>query len=198
MGRGRGTEKKNTGGIIGRGYTILSLLRSLSFFLQRRPFNERNLLFAGGGSARALATRRRSAYDSRPGLSFSHFLFQSLCTYIYTSRLLSLSLGLFSVSLSTIRFHERDARVACILRAVDFAVSRVKDNQPPLCTTPRLLLGLLAHGVLSRRDARPKGIGRRARRAGNSNSSRFLFIFCLELIGCIYIYVYISTLRLTL
>lgn len=129
-------------------------------------------------------------------LTFSFNLYVHI--YIYTSRLLSLSLGLFSVSLSTIRFHERDARVACILRAVDFAVSRVKDNQPPLCITHRLLLGLLAHGVLSRRDARPKGIGRRARRAGNSNSSRFLFIFCLELIGCIYIYVYISTLRLTL
>lgn len=60
---------------------------SLSLFLQRRPFNERNLLFAG---ARALATRRRSAYDSRPGLSFSHFLFQCLCTCIYVSLSFSL------------------------------------------------------------------------------------------------------------
>lgn len=184
MGRGRGTEKKNTGEIIGRGYTILSLLRSLSLSLS--SFNGAPLtketcsLQAAAAHVHLLRDDALLTILGQDSLSLTFSFNLYVHVYICISSLLSLSLSLcssFSVSLSTIRFHERDARVACILRAVDFAVSRVKDNQPPLCTTPRLLPGLLAHGVLSRRDARPKGIGRRARRAGNSNSSRFLFIF---------------------
>lgn len=164
-----------------------ALSLSLSLFLQRRPFNERNLLFAG---ARALATRRRSAYDSRPGLSFSHFLFQCLCTCIYICISFFLSARR---SLSTIRFHERDARVACILRTVDFAVSRVKDNQPPLRTTPPpgSFLDCWLTACCHVATPRPKGIGRRARRAGNSNSSPFLFV---SLFGANWPYIYISML----
>lgn len=90
-------------------------------------------------AARALATRRCDALltilgqDSPP-----------------LPRHLSLSV---SLPMSTACFHDRDARVACILRHEDFAVSRGKDN-------PLYVSACLAHpvgmwrAVTSRRSAK--------------------------------------------
>lgn len=78
-------------------------------------------------AARALATRRRDALltilgqDSAPPPAPS----------------LSLSV---SLPMSTACFHDRDARVVCILRHEDFAVSRGKDN-------PLYVSACLAHPV---------------------------------------------------
>lgn len=78
-------------------------------------------------AARALATRRRDALLTILGQDSSPpFL-----------RPLSLSV---SLPMSTACFHDRDARVACILRHEDFAVSRGKDN-------PLYVSACLAHPV---------------------------------------------------
>ena len=151
MGRGRGTEKKNTGGIIGRGYTatlsspLLSspLLCSLAHATLRHAVPCHAMPRRGApltketcslpAAARALASRRRDALLTILGqdsLSLSLFLSHS---FLLLFSFLSLSL-----SFSTTCFHERDARVACILRAGDFAVSRGK-GQPPLNVPPCLM-----------------------------------------------------------
>lgn len=103
----------------------LSLLGSFAHAKPRRPFNERNLLFAGSSTCTCYETTRCSAYDSRSGLAPP------------LPRPLSLSV---SLPMSTACFHDRDARVACILRHEDFAVSRGKDN-------PLYVSACLAHPV---------------------------------------------------
>lgn len=47
----------------------LSLLGSFAHAKPRRPFNERNLLFAGSSTCTCYETTRCSAYDSRSGLA---------------------------------------------------------------------------------------------------------------------------------
>lgn len=106
-------EKKNTGGIIGRGYTTHPSSATPTP-RQAAPLTKETCSLPAAARAHASRRRdasRRSAYDSRLGLSlsFSFRLDGAAC------------------------FHDRDARVACILRAEDFAVSRGKDN-PPVCT----------------------------------------------------------------
>lgn len=197
MGRGRGTEKKNTGGIIGRGYTISSplLLRSFLLSLSLSSSNGAPLTKETCSLQAHVHLLRDDALLTILGqdslsLTFSFNVYVHVYIYICISFFLSARR-----SLSTIRFHERDARVACILRTVDFAVSRVKDNQPPLRTTPPpgSFLDCWLTACCHVATPRPKGIGRRARRAGNSNSSPFLFV---SLFGanCSYIYICISTL----
>lgn len=153
MGRGRGTEKKNTGGIIGRGYTTtLSLLGSFAYAKPRRPFNERNLLFAGSSTCTCYETTRCSAYDSRSGLvppscALSHSLYLFLC--------------------------RRHASTTGTLEWPVFCDTRILRSLGERTTPSMFLLVspiLLARGVQSRRNARPRGItSAEARRAGNTS-----------------------------
>lgn len=73
MGRGRGMEKKNTGGIIGRGYTTHPSSATPTP-RQAAPLTKETCSLPAAARAHASRRRdasRRSAYDSRLGLSLS-------------------------------------------------------------------------------------------------------------------------------
>lgn len=160
MGRGRGTEKKNTGGIIGRGYTISSplLLRSFLLSLSLSSSNGAPLTKETCSLQAHVHLLRDDALLTILGqdslsLTFSFNVYVHVYIYMY----------LFLSLCSSFSVDDTLPRAGCSsgLYFANRGFCGLPGKGQPTPSTyhpsPRLLPGLLAHGVLSRRDASAKG-----------------------------------------